>query len=124
MIAIPNKEGNMGNEVNNIINNLCEKLGTTVTNLTPEMARMNIAEDMVAIVITALFAIGIAIFWRWANSGKHDFDEDWLAVVMFILLLICAVGVALCAFDFIPDLVKWAVAPKARMAEYILKAIG
>lgn len=114
----------MENEVNNIINNLCEKLGTTVTDLTPEMARMNIAEDIVAIVITALFAIGIAIFWRWANLDKRNFDEDSLYVVLFVLLLICAVGVALCAFSFIPDLVKWTVAPKARMAEYILKAIG
>lgn len=48
----------MSEEVNKIIDNLCEKLGTSARLLIPELARMHIAEAVVTIVISvAVLAI-------------------------------------------------------------------
>ena len=48
------------NDVNSIINNLCDKLGTTVSKLIPEMAGYQIAKHSILLVISLIF-IGVAI---------------------------------------------------------------
>ena len=47
----------MAEEVNVIINNLCTKFGTTIQNLVPEMARLNIAEGITTIIICVIVFI-------------------------------------------------------------------
>ena len=48
------------NDVNSIIDNLCEKLGTTANKLIPEMAGYYIARESIWLIISLIF-IGIAI---------------------------------------------------------------
>lgn len=38
-------------EINAVINNLCEKLGTTASQLLPEIAKMKTAECMTTVII-------------------------------------------------------------------------
>lgn len=62
-------------DVNNIINNLCDKLGTTASKLIPEMAGYQIAKHSIWLVISLIF-IGVAIgftiklFWMSKNNRK------------------------------------------------------
>lgn len=120
----------MANEVNSIIDNLCEKLGTTISDLTPEMARMNIAENITVIVFTILLVLvtiilGFKVIKR-KGSSLYD-DNDWVSIIASIitgtLIVFSALGIMLCLVVFIPDTIKWIVAPNARMAEYILNNI-
>ena len=120
----------MANEVNSIIDNLCEKLGTTISDLTPEMAKMNIAENITIIVFIILLILVTIIlgfkFIKHKNSPLYD-SNDWISImagiVMCVLIMFSILGIILCLIIFIPDTIEWIVAPKARMAEYILNKI-
>ena len=63
------------NDVNSVINNLCDKLGTTASKLIPEMAGYQIAKHSIWLVISLIF-IGVAIgftiklLWMKKRDGK------------------------------------------------------
>lgn len=63
------------NDINSIINNLCDKLGTTASKLIPEMAGYQIAKHSILLVISLIF-IGVAIgftiklLWIHKNDSK------------------------------------------------------
>ena len=48
------------NDVNSVINNLCDKLGTTASKLIPEMAGYQIAKYSIWLVVSLIF-IGVAV---------------------------------------------------------------
>ena len=62
-------------DINSIINNLCDKLGTTANKLIPEMAGYQIAKHSIWLAISLIF-IGVAIgftvklLWMRRNDGK------------------------------------------------------
>jgi hypothetical protein len=62
-------------DVNSIIDNLCDKLGTTASKLIPEMAGYQIAKHSIWLVISLIF-IGVAIWltirllWMRKRDGK------------------------------------------------------
>ena len=63
------------NDVNSVINNLCDKLGTTASKLIPEMAGYQIAKHSIWLVVSLIFigvAIGLTIrlLWMKRNDGK------------------------------------------------------
>ena len=67
------------NDVNSIINNLCDKLGTTAGKLIPEMAGYQIAKYAVLMAISFIFigvAIGFVIKLRWMKKN----DQEMLAL--------------------------------------------
>lgn len=120
----------MGNEVNGVINNLCEKLGYAASELTPEMAKYMIAKDTVVAVACLIFiAIGIlAIYSAYkhykkeaedARSYDDGFSEAAIIAISAVLTLFCVV-VLVCTAT---DLVGWIVSPKASTVQYILEAI-
>ena len=63
------------NDVNSIINNLCDKLGTTASKLIPEMAGYQIAKHSVWLVISLIFigvAIGFTIRLLWMRKRNRE----------------------------------------------------
>ncbi len=62
-------------DVNNIIDNLCNKLGTTASKLIPEMAGYQIAKHSIWLVVSLIF-IGVAVgctirlLWMKKRDGK------------------------------------------------------
>lgn len=62
-------------DINSIIDNLCDKLGTTANKLIPEMAGYQIAKHSIWLAISIIFigvAIGLTIrlLWMKRNDGK------------------------------------------------------
>ena len=63
------------NDINSIIDNLCNKLGTTANKLIPEMAGYQIAKHSIWLVVSLIF-IGVAIgftiklLWMKKKDGK------------------------------------------------------
>lgn len=62
-------------DVNSIIDNLCNKLGTTASKLIPEMAGYQIAKHSIWLAVSLIFigvAIGLTIklLWMRKNDGK------------------------------------------------------
>jgi hypothetical protein len=63
------------NDVNSIINNLCDKLGTTASKLIPEMAGYQIAKYSILLVISLLFigvSIGFTIRLIWMRKKNQE----------------------------------------------------
>lgn len=63
------------NDVNSIINNLCDKLGTTASKLIPEMAGYQIAKHSIWMFVSLIFigvAVGLTIrlLWMKKRDGK------------------------------------------------------
>ena len=67
------------NDVNSVINNLCDKLGTTASKLIPEMAGYQIAKHSIWLVISLIF-IGVAIGFTIKLLWMHKNDQKMLAV--------------------------------------------
>lgn len=63
------------NDVNSIINNLCDKLGTTANKLIPEMAGYQIAKHSIWLVVSLIFigvAIGFTIKLLWMRKKGRE----------------------------------------------------
>lgn len=67
------------NDVNSIINNLCDKLGTTVNKLIPEMAGYQIAKSSIWLVISLIF-IGVCVGLTIKIVRMHKADGKTLAL--------------------------------------------
>ena len=67
------------NDVNSVINNLCDKLGTTASKLIPEMAGYQIAKHSIWMVISLIF-IGVAIGFTIRLLWMHKKDGETLAI--------------------------------------------
>jgi hypothetical protein len=114
----------MGNEINEVINNICDRLGILATELIPEMGKMKVAElgcaCGIAIVIL-LVAVAMLIAGMKKNE-KHGISETGDALEMVGGFLIVAAVIALICF--IPDFVGWLASPKAKTLTYVLGKIG
>ena len=67
------------NDVNSVINNLCDKLGTTASKLIPEMAGYQIAKHSIWLVISLIF-IGVAIGFTIKLLWMKKRDGEMLAI--------------------------------------------
>lgn len=62
------------NDVNSIINNLCDKLGTTANKLIPEMAGYQIAKHSIWLFVSLIFigvAVGLTIRLLWMRKNDN-----------------------------------------------------
>lgn len=63
------------NDVNSVINNLCDKLGTTASKLIPEMAGYQIAKHSIWLAVSLIFigvAIGFTIRLLWMRKKNRE----------------------------------------------------
>lgn len=119
----------MGAEVNEVINNICTKLGYAASEITPEMARYMIAKDSFACIASALISIiSVIILVKAIKRGKTRSEEErdlpaleiCLSVVFGMILLISTCVL----LDRGADLIGWVASPKASMVQYVLVAIS
>ena len=114
----------MSNEVTEIINTLCEKLGVAASYLIPELAKKNIAQDVVGVILCVI-VLGVAIIFivRIIKLSTEDGDFDFDIACMS--LLPAAVGIiAFIIFGAIlTDLAGWLASPTAMAIERITEMI-
>ena len=115
----------MGEEVNRVIDNLCAKFGTTLQNLVPEMARMNIAEDIVIIIICAI--VSIVMYKIFKKGWKSYKDEEWYDKEEYIIMIICAILVGaifviILSFSIV-NLTGWIASPTAKTVQTVISMI-
>lgn len=67
------------NDINSIIDNLCDKLGTTASKLIPEMAGYQIAKHSIWLAISIIF-IGVAIGFVIQLLKMHKAEGEMLAL--------------------------------------------
>ena len=112
----------MSNEINMIIDNLCQKLGTSATFLIPELAKRAIAENIVSIIITVL--IGKCMIEIIARITKYAKEEDDYDICIFNIFPGIALAIDFFVFGFSAiDLAGWVASPTAKAIEQIASMI-
>lgn len=116
-----------GAEINNVIDNLCQRFGTVQEELIPELARMNIVKSCVIVLATILLlTICIFVLKKCANFLKETTDADEIAMCMFLgglTLLLASWGVWE-LFSNTADIIQWMIAPTAKTIEFVLEMVG
>ena len=114
----------MSKEVTEIINALCEKLGVAASYLIPELARKNIAQDVVGVILCVIVLVAAIIFIvRIIKLSTEDGDFDF--DIACTSLLPAAVGIiAFIIFcTTLIDLAGWLASPTAMAIEKITSMI-
>lgn len=81
----------MSKEINAVINNLCDKLGTSAKFLIPELARMHIVQEIFSSVVSAILFCVCVYFARkaWVYDHRDDNsmwenDSCWIILPMMV----------------------------------------
>lgn len=114
----------MSKEVNEIINNLCEKLGTSAKFLIPEMARMNIAQSVFMVIFTAIMLALCAVMtvkaWKYDHRDGQDFFDD-----SYFTLLPVGIGMIMFVIFSVSlyNLIGWLSSPTAMAINEIVRTL-
>lgn len=66
-------ETDFGNQINEVINNICDKLGTTASNLVPMLARYKSATALFGVIACSiLIVVFIVADILWIVVNKED----------------------------------------------------
>ena len=112
----------MGYEVNEVINNICDKLGILASELIPEMGKMKTAELGVWLVMLGVMVLlSVVMFLLSVRADKYDDHEFAGALVFFsgLLLVIAIIGLLL----VLPNFMGWKASPTAKTFEYVLEHV-
>lgn len=112
----------MGEQVNSVIDHLCEKFGTQAEQLLTEIARIRIAEHVFGVIVSVLIAVVcIAVIIYVVRKSKADESYDCEGPMIFaIVVLATAVMVACITGGY---LVGWIASPRARAILEIMKML-
>ena len=110
----------IGEQVNEVIDNLCQKIGSTQEMLVPEMARLCIARSWVDAafcgVLFLLCSIGLIV-----SIKSYKEDDNW--VIGIVLFSIVAVTFFALLWASVSNAIQWQAAPTAKAVEYIIELI-
>ncbi len=103
----------MSEEINAVIDKLCDKLGTSASLLIPELAKLKTIEC----AVRAGFFLVILIFglhylpkaWRY-DHRKNNYDYSFMTALPASIVLIGIIGVML----YTVGLVGWIISPTAK----------
>jgi len=117
----------MGEEVNVVIDKLCEKIGVAADVLVPEMAKYYIAKDIMTIIISAVIVIASVIIGikAWAYDAKLRAEDPYYDVYLHWLVPLTFGGIAfLILLITANELVGWIASPTAATVHGILHMLG
>ena len=110
----------IGEQVNEVIDNLCQKIGSTQEMLVPEMARLCIARSWVdAVFCGVLFllcSIGLIV-----SIKSYKEDDNW--VIGIVVFSIVAFVFLFLLWASVSNAIQWQAAPTAKAVEYIIELV-
>ena len=108
----------MSKEINSVISELCNRLGTSAKLLIPEIAKLRIAESAILLAaFLALLIVSLCLLpkaWKYdhkvVNGYRHDLTDSCFSVIPAGSAVIGLIGVTVQAIE----LVEWLVSPTAK----------
>jgi len=110
----------IGEQINNVINNLCQKFNITQEFLVPEMARLCIARAWIDAVFCCIF-LALCIVGTVVSIKKSKYDDCWhLGIIIFAFIgVLFLLGI----WWNVSEAIQWQSAPTAKAIEYIITLI-
>lgn len=108
-----------------IVDQIAEKLGVAAEYIIPELARMQIVQTAMVLVLSIVFSVALAITIKKVQANKpedkYDIDFAGTAITMFAVfaLVISLVVIASSACE----LSGWLASPTAKSIEYVMRAL-
>ena len=114
----------MSEEINIIVNNLCDKLGTSVKLLIPELTRLRIVESVTLLVIFLIFLIVGLYFlprvWKYDHRERNIYQDDSMWFLFPSSIIIIGIfGTISSLFS----LVGWLTSPTAKAVLEIMRMV-
>lgn len=118
-----------------IIDQIAEKLGVTAEYIIPELARMEIAQCIVGIVVDIIVLVVACVFITKAVKNLRQVSEDdrlsWsdkgdrqiLYIITILIAGIIGFATALMFSDETSALCGWLASPTAKSIEYVIGAL-
>lgn len=110
----------IGEQVNEVVDNLCQKIGSTQQMLVPEMARLCIARAWVDAVFCGvsvlLCTVGLVV-----SIKKYKENDNWC--IGIVLFSIAAIVFFCLLWASVSNAIQWQAAPTAKAVEYILNLV-
>lgn len=110
--------------VNEIIDNLCTRLGTTAEMLIPEYAKMRMATSATSMIITVIVFAVVVVFI--VKGVKRIVSGDWYEDGIFIVMGIVLILGIFAAFIFLSNLngfIAYSTSPTAAFVNEMLRNI-
>lgn len=115
------------NEINAVIDNLCQKIGVAKEALVPEMAQMCFTRHLVnSIFCGVLLIIAAIIIYRSLKihgAKETCWDEQQNAEIVILVCGIISTAVFVGLWMNVYEAVQWYAAPTAKTFEYILQLL-
>ena len=108
-----------------IIYQIASKLGVAAEYIIPELARMQIAQTAMLLVLSIVFSVVLSITIKKVQANnpedKDDIDYGGTAITMFaaVAFVISLVVIASSACE----LSGWLASPTAKSIEYVMRAL-
>ena len=102
---------------------LAEKYGTTVSGLVAEMARREIAGNLIMMVSTAMLMAALVLAYRHAIKQSEDLMDDEDFLLMSLLFSIPGLIIFVFFVASAIDMTNWILAPRITAIEKIIRMI-
>lgn len=103
---------------------LAEKYGTTVSGLVAEMARREIAGDVIVLIASTILLIIVVILWKYTltlHRGRNLGSEDF-GVITFLYAIPAIIIITVIIVSAV-DMSNWVLAPRITAIEKIVNMI-
>ena len=103
---------------------LAEKYGTTVSGLVAEMARREIAGDVIVLIASTILLIIVVILWKHTltlHRGRNLDSEDF-GVITFLYAIPAIIIITVIIVSAV-DMSNWILAPRITAIEKIVNMI-
>lgn len=110
----------IGEEVNAVIDNLCQKFGATQELLVPEMARLCIARAWVNAAFCVVLVVFSVILMIISIIKINDIELLATAIGACAIILIASLVGLWCN---VSTAIQWQAAPTAKAIEYVLQMV-
>ena len=110
----------MSTEINEIINSLCERFGTTAEKLIPAMARYYIATNSFGLILGLILMLaGAFLFPKAIKADADSFNDTAWIVGPIALIVIGIIPVLLCG----SEIIGWIVSPTGATIQLLIDTI-
>ena len=110
--------------INEIIDNICAKIGTAAERMIPEYARMKVASNtvllMFSVVVLAVSIVAVRYAYRWYKKDEYDDTRSYVLIGTSVFTVSAVLLFLILGIYALMTIIKYSTAPHAAFIEEML----